>query len=162
MRILTSTILLVLHAAVAHAQAGAGDFHYVQQSDALTDEDRSMVFTTALNATLTREGVLVWRCNGGELELLLNADEYLGDDLRIPVQWRFDDRAPEDRTFWHASTNNRAAFAPDDQIRAFTSAALPSSEVVIRVWGYDEHRYTYRFSLMGLTRSLQRLPCADG
>src|SRR5690606_23416032 len=102
--------------------------------------------------------ILVWRCDGDQLELFVNAAEYLDDDDVI-VQWRFDSQPPSDRRLWNPSTNGTGAFAPPDDIEMFTAGAIPAREVVVRLWDYRYNAVTYRFRLDGLVASLRRLPC---
>ena len=138
-----------------------GAFVYRASRDALTDVDQSSIATTETQPTLLRTAQLVWRCAGtAEIELAIAAGEFLNSDAPVPVQWRFDRNPPSEQSRWTVSTNGTAAFAPVEDIVAFTTGALPAGEVVVRVTDFRGVGYDLRFSLSGLSRALPRLPCA--
>lgn len=114
------------------AQERIGSFVLVQQRDPVTDRNRTYAYTTAVDAGYLETAILVWRCDGDQLELFVNAAEYLDDDDVI-VQWRFDSQPPSDRRLWNPSTNGTGAFAPPDDIEMFTAGAIPAREVVVRL-----------------------------
>src|SRR5690606_18239469 len=82
------------------AQERIGSFVLVQQRDPVTDRNRTYAYTTAVDAGYLETAILVWRCDGDQLELFVKAAEYLDDDDVI-VQWRFDSQPPSDRRLWN-------------------------------------------------------------
>jgi len=158
LRTLIAISLLLAAAQTAAAQKQIGSFVLVEETDPVTDHNRSFVFTTAVDGGHLATAALVWRCDDERLELLVKADEYLDDD-DVMVQWRFDSHPPSEARWWNPSTSGTAAFAPKEDMRLFTAEALRAREVVVRLWDYRSSRITYRFRLDGLAASLRRLPC---
>ena len=149
----------VVLAVPATAQEQIGAFLFLRQLDAITDVDESAIGTTELEPTAVRTARLVWSCDGPQIHLTVGVDDFVGSDGSVQVQWRFDRGAPSGTRQWEVSRT--FVFAPDGDIVEFTDQALPASEVVIRVTGYQGAQHDLRFSLAGLTSSLQRLPCAS-
>lgn len=153
--------LLLLAATPALAQERLGAFVYRASRDALTDVDQSYIATPELEPTLLRTAQLIWRCDGtAKIELAIAADDFLSSDALVAVRWRFDRNPPSEVSPWGASTTGTAAFAPIEDIVAFTTGALPAGEVLVRVTDFRGVGHDLRFSLSGLSRALPRLPCA--
>ncbi|GMV06373.1 MAG: hypothetical protein AMXMBFR53_26490 [Gemmatimonadota bacterium] len=160
MRVLLAGVLVLLLAGPTTAQQRFGAFTFERAADAITDADRSRVWTSALEPTATRNAQLVWRCNGvSDIELFLAADEFLNSRASASVIWRFDREQASERQRWPVSTNGTAAFAPQEVIPAFSDAARAANQLVVRVADYRGVEYDSRFAMSGVTAALQRLPC---
>lgn len=150
---------LVLTPGVASTQERIKRFVFISQRDEMSDHDTSVLFTKALEVTIFTKPQLTWRCNGRKVALSVFADEFL-DNESISVQYRFDSDPAARTQRWYPSTDGTAAYAPSGTIPYFTTTAMAASSVLIRVWDYQGTRHDMRFSLMGLTAGLAKLPCA--
>lgn len=155
LRLLTVLALAVLATPVAARQEKIGAFVLTETLDEMTDVLNVMAGAPAEGA---RDAMLVWRCTGPSLELLLATGEYLGSQSR-PVMFRFDAGEPSRPEAWSISTTGRAVFSPRQRVASFTTDALAASRVVIRVSDFRRVDHTYRFDLTGLSEVLDRLPC---
>lgn len=137
-----------------------GDFTYRETTDEITGQTKR-VLATSSESSYTDSATLFWRCSDEGAEIYISTDEYLDSDSSIPTRYRFDNDKAQGPDYWSPSTDGDAAFAPDRSIQSFTAGAKGAREVAIRVEDYDDSEYTYTFSLMGLTRGLQRMPCFE-
>ncbi len=154
-------IALVL-AAPLEAQEGRpiGDFFYVEDIDAMTDIDRSLIYTESKDAPrLLRSPRIAWRCDGPDMELFVRAGDFLTSDDPVAIQWRFDSKGAAQPTKWDVSTTGTAAFAPRNSIAAFTNEAKGAIRLRVRLTDYGGTPYNYEFSMTGLTSAIERLNC---
>lgn len=123
--------------------------------DPITDATKAMAMVPSDDLSRTGGGAIMYRCTDEELEVFVNAGEYLGDDDR-DVIYRFDDREPQEES-WSISTSGSAVFADDD--RQFAVSSAQSEKVAFRVFDYDGTPHTLEFELEGTGQALQKLPC---
>jgi hypothetical protein len=62
---------------------------------------------------------------------------------------------------WLATNPTRLSSVGPPSCSDFTAAAIPAAAVLVRLEDYRGVRYDLRFSLVGLSRALARLLCAD-
>lgn len=161
------TMLFAL-ATPAFGQVRYADFMYLHASDAMTDEDRSMIGTRSLEVTKEgrsrRSGALLgWKCMADGLNVVYALDRFFlgGADGRVFGQFRFDKGEPSEFYSFELSTSHTLVFLPMHLVDEFTERAKKASRVVMRVVDVDGEVLTDTFSLMGLTAALRRLPCAN-
>lgn len=157
--VLIAAAAVVLHPSVIAAQR-FGAFEVRHERDAMTDRDRSVAYTNESEPTVLRTATLAWRCNGSqEVELIIGADAFLNSGDAVPVQWRFDHNPSSGRHLWSVSTTGTSAFAPPEDILAFTVGARRANHVVLRVTDYRGVNYDLTFNLSGATAAIGSLAC---
>lgn len=157
----TSLAALMLTPGVASAQERIKRFVFVSQRDEISDHDTSVLFTTALEVSLLTKPQLIWRCNGRRVQLYVFADEFL-DNEPIAIRYRFDSDPASLIERWNPSTDGTSAYAPSATTPHFTAAATAATSVLIRAKDFRGTAHDMRFSMMGLTAGLAKLPCAPG
>lgn len=155
--------VLLAAACVAHAQpAGSGHFIYSSQTDPFTDEDRSFVFTTGIDAG-DRTSALSWRCMDDGLNVIYMHGKYLAGDSddEVLVRYRIDSQEPYGPAYWGMLQDHEGTWMPMDEIAEFTRRARAGESIIFEVVDpLDGERLRDRFSLRGLAQALPRLSCA--
>lgn len=152
-------IIFAILGSFAFAQE-PGEFVYIEQSDPITDADRSAIYVTAEEASLFSDARLYFRCDGDVLELFYGPDEFLNTNDPVPVQYRFDDDPASPERAWSSSTSGTAAFATPSQRVEFIAGAKEAGRVVMRATNYNGVTYTYTFDLSGFNEAFNRLGCS--
>lgn len=152
MRVLFFAAMLLVSASAAHAQT----WTFVRQSDAMSDEDRSLA--------ITRKGdrFLSVRCMSDGLNVNFGYGTYFGGDSddQILVQVRFDSDPAQAREWWDLASNNESAFSPLDRVQAFVAAARKASTVTLRATDpLDDEQVTESFSLTDFSAAVSKLSC---
>lgn len=152
MRVLFFAAMLLVSASAARAQT----WTFVRQSDAMSDEDRSLA--------ITRKGdrFLSVRCMTDGLNVNFGYGTYFGGDSddQILVQVRFDSDPAQAREWWDLSSNNESAFSPLDRVQAFVAAARKASTVTLRATDpLDDEQVTESFSLVDFSAAVSKLSC---
>lgn len=160
--LLLTLFLSALHPPSAFGQDETiGVFTYSPQIDDFTDEDRSMVFT----ADQDEEGILAWRCLADGLNVIIHVGGYMGGDRDddIQVRYRFDRNKPSAYQYWRLFPGqNKLAYMRMRDVEGFTQEGLLANELVIEaIDPLDGERRRFRMSMIGLTRALKKLPCAQ-
>ena len=161
--LLLAAALLPTAPAAAAAQQSIGSFMVVRNVDAITDVDRSVVGTPALDSG-DRTSLLVWRCMEDGLNVVYDWDKYFGgdDDDDVLLVWRFDrDPAWEPEYARLFTDGNKSAWLRMGTVESFTRAAVKAGRVVVRVTDpLDDETITDTFELDGLRTALGELTCA--
>lgn len=134
-------------APAAQSQTKVGDFSFIDRSDV----GQVVVYTNASN----RSGYLAWACVQGDLKLYLSPGRSLGEDYRVPVEWRLGDEEAAGSHEWDVADGGRGAYAPEDALAPLTASARVSGSLVVEMSG----KQTYKFRLKGLSKALEMLPC---
>lgn len=158
--VIMSALLLCTPPLLAQSSAKVGAFLYFEAEDALTDGDRSYIFTLGENTS--DDLSLAWKCYEDGLNVVLTVSYMVGDaDDEVQVRYRFDQDSPSDVMWWELSNTNKLVYAPMDFVPFFTAQAKMANRVVLRVIDpADGETKQDVFSLSGLRTALQRLPCA--
>ena len=138
-----------------------GDFSYSHVLDDFTDEDRSFIWVLSED----EEGSLWWACTEGGPRVVVSTGYMIGDNTnRVQLMYRIDRKEPSSNFLAFLGTDKRTAFFPRrPHMRLFNEAAKAGTRVVIRATDpFDGGQNTFRFSLIGLTSSLELLPCYQG
>lgn len=164
-RSLLMTVVLSLTMVVPSPPLGAqsveaefGDFIYIQQGDSKFNADYSLIVTRGINSDRTS---LAWRCGPHGLGVIYNFAGYVRGDAEgnAHVKYRVDDRNVSATQDWILETGNETASMLYG-ISEFTEMAEKGRVGVLHVT--DPATGATRrdsFSLMGLTRGLEELPC---
>jgi hypothetical protein len=141
-----------------------GDLRYRRLIDEITDADRSIIYTEEVTATVVRTGSIsdrlgrvVWRCNGGDIEVFLRANDLPADSSLI--RWRVDNERASQEEFWRPGTSGMSIFAPDESAGLLTLQAKGGERLVVRLMSPDGVSYDYSFSLLGSHEAIERLGC---
>ncbi len=143
---------LVLPGPVTAQQRISGDFWYVA----------GMIYTFGSGGEVGRTGAsLGWKCSGRTLQVVYGWDKYLlGSNGNVRVTFSVDQGEARAQN-WRMQPNNRSALMPQHLVAGFTRAAKAGRTALFGVRDLaDGETLVDAFSLMGVTRSLQRLPCA--
>lgn len=125
-------------------------------------EAQGFVYTLGSGGDAGRTGAsLAWRCAGPTLEVVYGWDKYfLGRQGNVQVTSSVDQRPRSGA--WRLGDNNRSSAMPSSLVGAFTRAAKAGRVALFTVRDLSDGETPLdAFSLMGLTRSLQRLPCSS-
>lgn len=167
---LVATLLLPLAPASAAAQETEqememiGSFAILMNQDPITDVDRSMIGTHALESG-DRSALLVWRCMEDGLNVIYQWDKYFGGDSDddVSIIFRFDS-APAWDAQWAQLLGEEqdAAWIRMSQVAPVTRAALGARKIAVRVRDpLDGETITDQFEIDGLLPALRRLSCAS-
>lgn len=159
-RTITIVALALAMMCVNAAAQDFGAFSLVKKTDAITDKDRSFIYSPATETINNRVANLAWTCMQDGLNVLYVYGKYLmGSDDSISVQYRFDALPAASSRRWDIATTHRGAFLPVGRVREFTQEALIAQKVVLRVIDRDGDVLTDTVSLNGLRDALRQLPC---
>jgi hypothetical protein len=161
---LVATLLVPFAPAPAAAQETIGSFAIIPNKDPITDADRGLVGTVALDSG-DRSALLVWRCMEDGLNVIYQWDRYFGGDSDddVALVWRFDSE-PASNPQWAQllDKDQDSAWIRMNQVAPFTRAALAAGRVAVRVTDpLDGETITDQFNLDGLQPALRRLSCAS-
>lgn len=148
------------------------DFHYVYQTDNMTDEDMSFVTPQMDDAV----NGIVWGCRKYQLDpdqvrrgmredhltivLRLN-QSYTGPADEIRMSYRIDSNpAVTDYEFYWQINSERPLSIYTLMSGVFTSRAKEGARMALRIF-VGEETIDMAFSLMGLTEALRHLQCVD-
>lgn len=165
MKYLIPFLLAATFAVPAAAQRGEpeqiGDFWLDVRTDPMTDEVRGVLMVPANEAGDGEMIALGWACTDEGLEVAFSMGRHLGRE-ETTVQVRFDQEPASQPEPWTPGNDQRFVFLPDEQLMDFTRRAMAANRLALRARDSRDNQYTYTFSLLGLTRGLRRLPCAEG
>lgn len=137
----------------------ADDWEYEENVDALHQTDASVA------ATVIRDGyrnrALLVRCNNGNYEIVIFTNDYISNDTRVSVSWRFDEEPVQSGT-WHNSTDGTAIFVPVGFQQDILWSLVQYETFVFQWEDYRGSRYTLEFSLNGSSSAISQLSCTDG
>ncbi|HEY0969653.1 MAG TPA: hypothetical protein VGE02_01615 [Gemmatimonadales bacterium] len=160
---LLATLLSPLAPAPAAAQETIGSFAVVPNRDPITDADRGVVGTVALDPG-DRAALLVWKCMEDGLNVIYQWDRYFGgdEDDDVALVWRFDSEPAWERQWAQLlDQEQNSAWIRMHQVTPFTGAALAARKVAVRVTDpLDGETITDQFELDGLLPALRQLSCA--
>lgn len=137
-----------------------GDFTYVESRDDFNNVIRDYAYTPTKSSG--RIAALSWGCNGNILDVTYMHGEYLSgnSDKNIFVRYRFDRNGPSSREYWQLVRERKASHIRMRQAFQLTEEAKGRTEARFEaVDPADGERLTDVFSLKGLSRVLDRLPC---
>jgi hypothetical protein len=126
----------------------------------MTDQDRSYAEVAAAESTAFQPVVFAWICTDKGLEAGFTPGRYVGDD-GAAVQIRWDQDPPSEAEPWTPGVNPQFVFVPMNRLYRFTRQAMAANRLALRAWDSRGTVYTFSFSMLGVTRALRRLPCAD-
>lgn len=139
------------------AEARIQDFYFFQRVNEFDDTDESFI------ATVSKEGVsvLTWRCMKDGLSVIFAFNEYYAGDSNgnIRVRYRFDKQPASDYEDWRLRQSEKSARIKNEA--SFTAAARAAGSVLMEARDPLGGSVRFRFSLMGLTAALPRLPCVN-
>lgn len=162
--VLWFSLLISVMPSSAVGQDRIGSFHIVASNDPFDDSDRSSILN--LGTDLERgTPSLAWKCMSDGLNVIVLIGGYMGGDSndRVRVRHRFDSDPASGEEYWRLLSGNESAYIPMNQVKRFTSRAMTSDQVLIRITDpLDGENRTNTFELEGLRRALQTLPCARG
>jgi type VI secretion system protein VasI len=145
----TSTAGPSVATANARGVATGGNWSIDESIDPLTDTPTLF----ALLPSSERNAAISLRCKGGETDVLLNVNKYLGSDS-VVVTLRLDSEQPR-KERWTISTDHKAAFAP----KAFdlTAKLARAGRLVTQVAPYSSSPITSTFDLTGVGAVIEKL-----
>lgn len=165
MKYLIALFLAATFAAPAAAQRSEpeqiGAFYLSVRTDPITDEVRGVLMVPANEAAEGEMIAVGWACTDEGVEVAFSMGRHLGRE-ETTVQVRFDQEPASQPEPWSPGNDQRFVFLPDEQLVDFTRRAMAANRLALRARDSRGNEYTYTFSLMGLTRGLRRLPCAEG
>ncbi len=163
-RILAAVYLLGVFGLAAAQDATFGPWHYVDNVDLITDENRSSILSGATTyPEYARYSGMAIRCADWSpwgVEVFFIADRYLGIGDYYSVIYRLDQGEPVSSS-WSASTSHEGAFAPLSEIPGLLSNMNRASELVFRITSFRQD-YTYVVPVQRLNDAIYRLGCYTG
>lgn len=134
-----------------------GKFELYQDSDPITDEDRSYISTTSD----TGYSWLKWMCVGDKLQISLRYTSllYYKRDGYLVIH-RFDKETPIETRNWNSIEQSSSIYLRDSEVRNFTKKSMLSKQIAMRSTDGDSDVATAIFELDGLKESLGKLSCA--
>jgi hypothetical protein len=161
---MTKSVILLVSLVTVVAPLSAqtesiGSFHYRRLIDNITDADRSLVYTTNVDARPLRTARLVWRCNRGRIELMLRADSL--NTGPATIRWRVDELLASPDEEWRPGTSGVSVFAPPESAAALARAAQAAGRLVIRIKNPDGTNLDYIFEITAGAAAIGRLACVD-
>ncbi|BES71496.1 hypothetical protein RE428_25140 [Marinobacter nanhaiticus D15-8W] len=146
---------ILLCASVLVSQSVYADWKYVENTDPMTDENKSIAMTSHGR----NESVIV-RCDGNsDYDIILSVGEYLNDNARVPVQFRIDDKEPSEERSWSLSTDGTAVFAPLRYKKELIEGLKNGSQIVVQITDYRGSKPFSKFSLAGSSAAISQLTC---
>lgn len=136
------------------------NFTYVSETDILTGENTSFIYTVELESEGYREGSLILTCNNG-LKVTLFADTFLGSKQRS-VRYRFGTEPYTNPHEWSINYTGRVAQPPASKQAAFIERALNAEHVEIQITTENNDVYTFILRLSDLETSTEHLNCPQG
>ena len=136
------------------------DWGYAKRVDDRTGEDRSSVL--AIDVTSETLGILAFQCSKDGLHLQYYVGKYLvyvGREVR--VQYRIDKLEASPVEVWNLERDHKRTYMPMHRVPGFREQAVGGNKVVFEVVdSLTREKLQHTFSLRGLSRALEELPCA--
>ena len=158
---LAAAVLALLAAVPAAAQGDRpvtiGAFHYVHQTDPITDADASAVVVDE-QAQSFMKSMMLWRCEKDGYSIAVRTHLFTMDD-EVATEWRFDQEEPQQGA-WQV-TQSHDMWVPSDVANDFTEGARRARRVAIRFTLASGEQQTVIFPLTGASAAFARLPCLD-
>jgi len=149
-------MLLILVSSLTQAE-----WSHTENIDLITDADTSLVVTSATAANgISGDPSLIIRCANNDFEVIIVWDEYVDNEDRMVVVDRFDSNDANGGVTWSASTNGRAAFAPDVYKRDLVEFFKSGTKYTVMTVDYNDTPMTAQFSLIGFSAQYAKLGCS--
>ena len=139
-----------------------GDFTVSIEQDPVTGRKVVVAYTKAVKYPAPySQSALAIRCDGGKLDVFLQAGTYV-DDTFVKVVYRIGDGEVEGPFLWVPSTNGTAIFTRHPKVMFKKLLTGDGKSVAFRIWDFQGTPLTYVFNLIGLDAATYYLDCAKG